>query len=60
MEKNIGKIDRAVRIIAGAALLLLGYTTSIWFGVVGAVLLFTAAIAWCPPYAIFGISTCKH
>ncbi|HBS26385.1 MAG TPA: DUF2892 domain-containing protein, partial [Gammaproteobacteria bacterium] len=29
------------------------------WGWVGLVPLITALIGWCPPYAIFGISTCK-
>ena len=30
----------------------------VW-GWIGIVPLATGAIGWCPPYAIFGISTCK-
>lgn len=60
MKKNVGGIDRALRLIAGVLLLALGYTTSFWFGIIGAVLLVTAAIGWCPPYALLGFSTCKN
>jgi len=69
MTCNVGKTDRIIRGIAGAAAIAWGAmsgvgafadTTSIIAGVVGAVLLFTAIIGWCPPYAMFGINTgCK-
>ena len=29
-----------------------------WWGWLGVVLLATGAIGWCPPYALFGWSTC--
>ena len=60
MKKNVGTIDRAIRIIAGAAILSLTVIgpRSSW-ALLGAVPLFTGFIGWCPPYAILGISTCK-
>jgi len=65
MKKNVGSIDRAIRTIAGIAAIaayamgMLTGTVGIVALVVGVVLLGTAAMGWCPPYAIFGISTCK-
>jgi hypothetical protein len=60
MKKNIGSIERVVRIIAGLAILSLAFIgpQSPWafFGVVP---LLTGIVGWCPPYALFGISTCK-
>ena len=63
MTRNIGNLERAVRAIVGLALIgaALGvygpaYTTP--WGWIGAVLLGTAAIGWCPPYALLGINTC--
>jgi Protein of unknown function (DUF2892) len=29
------------------------------WGLLGLVPLITAIVGWCPPYAVFGISTCK-
>jgi len=40
--------------IAGAGL----YYQSLW-GLIGAVLIATAVMGWCPPYALLGINTCK-
>ena len=65
MKKNVGSIDRAIRTIAGIAAIaayamgMLTGTVGIVALVAGVVLLGTAAMGWCPPYAIFGISTCK-
>ncbi len=61
MRCNIGKIDRIIRIVIGVALLGWGIMNNcIIADVVGGLLLFTAIIGWCPPYALFKINTgCK-
>ncbi len=59
MKANVGGIDRTVRIVVGAALIvwaLAGGPVWAWIGVVPLV---TGAIGWCPAYLSFGISTCK-
>ena len=64
MKKNVGSVDRAIRALAGLALLAVYFTGAVQgtLGivaiVVGIVLLGTAAIGWCPPYALLGINTC--
>lgn len=59
MSSNVGGIDRFARIIIG--LVLIGLTLNgnigVW-GWLGIVPLATGAIGWCPPYAMFGFSTC--
>ena len=59
MKLNIGGIDRIARIVIGLVLigLTLTGTIGVW-GWLGVVPLATGAIGWCPPYAIFGFSTC--
>jgi hypothetical protein len=59
MKLNVGGIDRIARIVIGLVLigLTLTGTIGVW-GWLGVVPLATGAIGWCPPYAIFGISTC--
>jgi len=56
---NVGGIDRAVRIIAGLALIGLAYTQMLgvwaWIGVIPLV---TGIIGWCPAYKLAGINTC--
>jgi len=59
MKKNVGSVDRLIRLIVGLVTLGIGYYYQSWWGAIGAVMLLTAAIGWCPPYAIFKISTCK-
>ena len=63
MNKNVGSTDRIIRAIVGIVLLALAYMGNFgayaWVGyVLGAVMLGTAAIGWCPPYSLFGINTC--
>ncbi len=60
MTRNIGTIDRAARTILGLGLIslvFLGPQTN--WGWLGLIPLATAAIGWCPPYHLIGISTCK-
>jgi len=59
MTKNVGGIDRTLRIIVGLGLVGWGLATQNWWGAIGIVPLFTAAIGWCPAYAPFGIKTCR-
>ena len=61
MTCNVGKIDRIIRGVVGVAAIGFGVMNgNIIADVVGAVLLFTAIIGWCPPYALLGINSgCK-
>ncbi len=55
--KNIGSIDKVIRIIAGLAILGAGYYFKNWWGAIGVVPLLTGLLGWCPAYSIFGINT---
>jgi hypothetical protein len=60
MKANVGGIDRILRIIVGALLILwaiLGGPVWAWIGVVP---LATGFIKFCPLYPILGLSTCKR
>jgi hypothetical protein len=62
MSKNVGGIDRIIRIVIGVALIawaLTGTSSAAVWGWVGIVPLVTGLIGWCPPYAILGMSSCK-
>ena len=63
MAKNVGSIDRVLRIVAGIALLafaIVGPETGYnMFGYIGVVPLLTALMGWCPAYALFGMKTCS-
>ena len=59
MTKNVGGIDRILRIVVGLVLIGLAGTGTVgWWGWLGLVLLGTGAIGWCPPYAMLGFNTC--
>jgi len=58
MNRNVGSVDRIVRVVLGVAILAAGVKFQSWWGALGVVPLLTAAIGWCPVYLPFGISTC--
>ena len=63
MTRNIGSIDRAIRLIVGLALIAyaipLGFPSTgwNWVGWIGVVPLVTAIVGNCPAYSITGRST---
>ncbi|MBC8384449.1 MAG: DUF2892 domain-containing protein [Candidatus Cloacimonetes bacterium] len=59
MKCNVGKSDRIVRVILGIGIIAGGFYFQSWWGAIGAIPVFTAAIGWCPVYLLFGISSCK-
>lgn len=69
LPKNVGSVDRTVRLLVGVVALALAFTTlkvmdgailGIVAAVVGVAMLFTAAVGTCSLYIPFGISTCKQ
>ena len=64
MKTNVGTVDRIIRAVVGLAALLgafalgSGSIAFVLLMVVGAILLVTAAVGFCPLYRVFGISTC--
>ena len=59
MLQNVGTVDRSIRILAGAALIvatLMGYIGA--WGWIGVVPLATGLFRVCPAYMPFGLSTC--
>jgi hypothetical protein len=60
LRKNIGGVERAIRVAAGLGVISLAFVgPSTPWAFLGVVPLATGLIGWCPPYAILGISTCK-
>lgn len=55
----MGGGDRLARVVLGVAIVAVGIHLRSWWGLVGIVLLGTAAARWCPFYAPFGFSTCR-
>jgi hypothetical protein len=59
MEKNVGNIDRALRLAAGLGLIGLAAIGTIgWWGWLGVPLLATGVFARCPAYVPLGLKTC--
>jgi len=64
MSKNVGSIDRVIRILIG--LVLIAYAIPLgfpntgwnWVGWIGIVPIITALVGNCPAYSILGVSTC--
>lgn len=64
MVKNIGSLDRALRVVLGLALLIWAISGApaaawSWIGWLGVVPLGTALIGWCPLYTLLGVNTCR-
>ena len=60
MTKNMGTTDRGIRAVLGVVLLVLFFTLegSIrYIGLLGIVMLLTAAVGYCPLYKPLGIRT---
>ncbi|MFN4215870.1 MAG: DUF2892 domain-containing protein [Brevinematales bacterium] len=65
MEKNMGTLDRVIRLIIAAVLILLivlKVLTGVWMivaALVAIVFIVTSMLGFCPLYKLIGISTCK-
>ena len=62
MKKNVGQLDRYIRIFLGLAVLSLFFFINgswKWISLLGFVLILTGAINFCPLYLPFGINTRK-
>ena len=61
LSKNIGPLDRTVRVSGGVLLIVLAATEIIGlWGYIGVVPLLTGVIGTCPLYSLFGFSTCAR
>lgn len=68
MKANENGVDRALRLILGVVLLIAsfmwlgaaaGEITGIIAAIIGAVLVLTGLVGFCPAYRLVGMSTCK-
>ena len=57
--KNVGGVDRIIRIVVGLIIIGWGVYAQNWLGAVGIVPLLTGFIRWCPAYLPFGFKTCS-
>lgn len=60
MTANVGGIDRALRIVAGLALIALAISNVVgmWGYIVGGIVLATGVFRFCGAYTLFGVNTC--
>lgn len=65
MKKNMGNVDKIIRIVVALALIVM-YITDVVDGTLGLVLVavsvifvLTSFIGFCPAYTILGMNTCK-
>lgn len=65
MKKNMGSLDKIIRVIVAAVIAVL-FLTNVITGTLGIVLLvlagifvLTSLVSFCPIYAIFGMNTCQ-
>ena len=59
MKRNVGGIDRTLRVLAGLVLIALAGTGVVGaWGWIGVVPLVTGLIGWCPAYRLVGLDTC--
>jgi len=61
MTKNVGLIDKTIRIAAGIGLIVatIGGALPVW-GWIGIVPIATGLMNFCPLYSVIGIKTCKN
>jgi hypothetical protein len=62
MDKNIGNLDKALRVVAGVALLSLIFILegdARWWGLIGIAPILTVVLGWCPAYTLLDVSTSK-
>jgi len=62
LKKNVGNLDRIVRLVLGVVLLgaffAMPDASYRWFLLIGVVPLVTSLMGSCPLYTVFGLSTC--
>lgn len=58
MQRNVGGVDKVIRIVAGLAIIGAGLYYKSWWGAIGVLPLATGLLGWCPPYCLLGINTC--
>lgn len=62
MNPNVGNTDRIIRAVLGVVLLSLLFVLDgniRWVGLLGLVMLGTAAMRFCPLYPVIGLNTCE-
>jgi hypothetical protein len=59
LKKNVGTIDRSIRIILGLGLIGIYFAKGEMWGLVGIIPLATGLMGTCPAYLPLGLNTCS-
>jgi hypothetical protein len=65
LDKNMGTLDRAIRLVIAAAIAVLYFTgnlsglAAIILGILAVIFVVTSLVSFCPLYLLFGLSTCR-
>lgn len=59
MKKNVGRTDKAIRIVIGLGIVAAGLYFQSWWGLLALVPLATAFMSFCGLYTILGVNTCS-
>lgn len=57
MTKNVGGLDKTLRLIVGIIIIVLGFVNDSVWGAIGLIPILTAFLGWCPLYPILKIDT---
>ncbi|MGV8945667.1 MAG: YgaP family membrane protein [Lutibacter sp.] len=66
MKKNMGSLDKLIRVLIAVVIAVLYYlgkidgTLALVLMVFAVIFLLTSLVSFCPIYAIFGINSCKR
>ena len=59
MKSNVGKLDRALRVVTGLVLVALAATGIVdWWGWLGILPLATGLVGYCAVYSLLGVRAC--
>ena len=60
MSRNLGSLDRGLRVAIGLSILGLGFARASYGGLLGLIPLVTGLVGWCPLYCPFKLRTCRR
>ncbi len=58
MKKNVGSVDKVIRILIGIVIAVLGIVYQSWWGLLAILPLATAFMGFCGLYSLIGVNTC--
>lgn len=58
VAKNIGHVDKWVRVTGGIVIIAIGLYYQNWLGLLGLLPIVVAFVGWCPVYTLLGLNTC--